>query len=82
MALFEAATVVRLGNGERTRFWHWWLDGTRVEDIAPNLKALVPARKAKERTVKEIVDRTSQRQHLRSSSFSGKSLAWFNFRGS
>jgi hypothetical protein len=53
MALFEAATVVRLGNGERTRFWHWWLDGTRVEDIAPNLKALVPARKAKERTVKE-----------------------------
>jgi hypothetical protein len=54
MALFEAATVVRLGNGERARFWQdRWLDGARVEDIAPNLSALVPARKAKVRTVKE-----------------------------
>jgi hypothetical protein len=54
MALFEAATVVRLGNGERARFWQdRWLDGARVEDIAPNLLALVPARKAKVRTVKE-----------------------------
>jgi hypothetical protein len=54
MALFEAATAVRLGNGERARFWQdRWLDGARVEDIAPNLSALVPAHKAKVRTVKE-----------------------------
>jgi hypothetical protein len=54
MALFEAATVVRLGKGERARFWQdQWLDGARVEEIAPNLTALVPARKAKVRTVKE-----------------------------
>jgi hypothetical protein len=49
MALFEAATVVRLGNGERDR----WLDGARVEEIAPNLTAFVLARKAMVRTVKE-----------------------------
>jgi hypothetical protein len=58
MALFEAATVVRLGNGERARFWQdRWLDDVRVEDIAPNLTALVPAHKAKVRTIKEGLSR-------------------------
>jgi hypothetical protein len=54
VALVEAATVVWLGNGERARFWQdRWLDNTRVEDIAPNLTALVLDRKAKVHTVKE-----------------------------
>jgi hypothetical protein len=44
--------MVHLGNGERARFWHdRWLDGLKVEDVAPNLVALVPAHKFKERTI-------------------------------
>jgi hypothetical protein len=54
MALFEVATSVRLGNSKRARFWQdRWLDGARVEDVAPNLTALVPPRKVKVRSVKE-----------------------------
>jgi mannosylglycoprotein endo-beta-mannosidase len=54
VALFDAAMVVQLGNGEKARFWcDRWLDGAKVEDIAPNLTAAVPARKVKVRTVKE-----------------------------
>jgi hypothetical protein len=54
VAIFEAAAVVDLGNGERARFWRdRWLDGARLEDIAPNLTAMIPAHKAKVRTVKE-----------------------------
>jgi hypothetical protein len=54
LALFEAATTVRLGNGERARFWlDRWLDGARVEDVAPNLAAMIPPRIAKARSVKE-----------------------------
>jgi hypothetical protein len=54
VALFEAATTVRLGNSERARFWQdRWLDSAREEDVAPNLSALVPPRKAKARSVKE-----------------------------
>jgi hypothetical protein len=54
MAIFEAATMVQLGNGERACFWHdRWLDGLKVADIALNLLALVLARKVKERTVRE-----------------------------
>jgi hypothetical protein len=56
MALFEAASVLQLGNGERARFWQdRWLDGAQVVDIAPNLAALVPARKVKVRMVKEAL---------------------------
>jgi hypothetical protein len=52
VAIFEAVTVVHLGNGERVVFWHdRWLDGLKVEDIAPNLVALFTARKVKERKV-------------------------------
>jgi hypothetical protein len=46
--------MVQLGNVERARFWHdRWLDSLKVEDIAPNLLALVPARKVMERTVND-----------------------------
>jgi hypothetical protein len=46
--------VVQLGNGEKVRFWcDHWLDGAKVEDIAPNLTAAVLAHKVKVRTVKE-----------------------------
>jgi hypothetical protein len=53
VALFDAAMVVQLGDGERARFWHdRWLDDAKVEDITLNVAALVPAHKAKVRTVK------------------------------
>jgi hypothetical protein len=54
MALFDAVIVVQLGDGEKARFWcDRWLDGAKVEDIAPKLIVLVPASKVKVRTVKE-----------------------------
>jgi hypothetical protein len=54
VALFEAATLVDLGNGERAKFWQdRWLDGSKVADIAPNLAALVPPPQSKVRTVKD-----------------------------
>ncbi|KAM0905144.1 hypothetical protein ACQ4PT_017577 [Festuca glaucescens] len=47
-ALFESATAVVVGNGERALFWKdRWLQGARVADHAPNLVAMVSARKAK-----------------------------------
>jgi hypothetical protein len=53
VALFDAATMVQLWDGERARFWHdRWLDEAKVEDITPNLAALVPIHKAKVRMVK------------------------------
>jgi hypothetical protein len=54
LALFDAVTLVQLGDGERVKFWRdRWLDGAKVENIAPNLAALVSVRVAKTRTVKE-----------------------------
>jgi hypothetical protein len=54
LALFDAATLVQLGDGECAKFWRdRWLDGAKVEDIAPNLAALVLVRVTKTRTVKE-----------------------------
>jgi hypothetical protein len=48
MALFDAATMVQLGDGERVKFWcDRWLDDAKVEDINPNLFASVPAHKIK-----------------------------------
>jgi mannosylglycoprotein endo-beta-mannosidase len=53
-ALFESATVVILGDGERALFWKdRWLNGVRVADLASNLLALVASRKVSTRTVKE-----------------------------
>jgi hypothetical protein len=54
VVIFDAATMVELDNGERALFWRdRWLDGLKVEDIALNLLALVPARKVVGRTVSE-----------------------------
>jgi hypothetical protein len=59
MALFKAATIVHIGDGERAKFWQdRWLDGTRVEDIAPNLAAKVAPHVAKIPTVKEALSGT------------------------
>jgi hypothetical protein len=51
MALFEAATVVLLGDGKMARFWRGrWLDGTKVENIAR------AAHLVKVQTVKDGID--------------------------
>jgi hypothetical protein len=48
MAIFEAATCVVLGDGERASFWKY-----RVVDIAPNVVKLVSVRSVNSRLVKE-----------------------------
>jgi hypothetical protein len=54
VALFEVATVVDLGNGERAKFWRdRWLDSSKVADIAPNLASLVPPLMSKACTIKD-----------------------------
>jgi hypothetical protein len=36
IALFEAATMVQLGNNEKARFWRdWWLNSMKVETLPP-----------------------------------------------
>jgi hypothetical protein len=52
--MFEAATYFTIGNGERARFWtDRWLDGSGIMNLAPNLVAKVPARRANSRSVKD-----------------------------
>jgi hypothetical protein len=54
MAIFEAATCVVLGAGERARFWKdRWLDGMRVVNITPNMVKIVSVRSENSRSVKE-----------------------------
>lgn len=46
LALFQAATVFTLGNGESTFFWtDRWLNGSSIEDLAPTVFAAVCARR-------------------------------------
>jgi hypothetical protein len=38
LALFQASTYIRVGNGKKAMFWHnKWLQGSAPKDIAPNL---------------------------------------------
>jgi hypothetical protein len=61
--------MVHLGNGERARFWRSrWLDGTRKEDIAPNLTAMVLTGAA------NVCSVTAVRQHSWYSSSYGRCL--------
>jgi hypothetical protein len=48
VAVFQAATVFTLGNGESTFFWtDRWLNGGSIEFIAPAIFAAVSYRKRK-----------------------------------
>lgn len=52
--LIQAATRTLIGNGSSTRFWEdRWIQGARVEDIAPNLYAKVPQSTRSTRTVSQ-----------------------------
>lgn len=48
LAIFQAATVFNLGNGESTHFWtDRWLNGASIEELAPTVFTTVSARKRK-----------------------------------
>lgn len=54
LALFHAATKVKLGDGTRALFWEdWWLEEGRIPDVAPNLIKFVNKRAIKAHTVQE-----------------------------
>jgi hypothetical protein len=49
--LFNASTVIHVGNGNKTRFWHHsWLDGEAPKNLAPHLFQLV---RRKNKTVQQ-----------------------------
>jgi hypothetical protein len=56
---FAASTTMVVGNGESTLFWEdRWLDGMSIEEMAPEVYALVLNHSRKARTVREaLVDR-------------------------
>jgi hypothetical protein len=44
-AFYKASTFTVIGNGQRTRFWEdRWIMGESVQDLAPCLYSIVPAR--------------------------------------
>ena len=50
------AVITEVGNGSNTLFWKdKWLDGKRIQDIAPLVFALVPKRRSSRRTVLEAL---------------------------
>ena len=53
--LISVAVITEVGNGSNTLFWEdKWLDGKRIQDIAPLVYALVPKRSSR-RTVLEAL---------------------------
>jgi hypothetical protein len=51
------AIISEIGDGTNTLFWKdKWLAGKSIQDLAPNLYALVPKRKASRRTVVTALD--------------------------
>ena len=61
--LFNASTIVTIGNGHKSQFWHnSWLDGEASRNLAPHLFALV---KRKNRTVKQELSNNAWIKALR-----------------
>uniref|UniRef100_A0ACD5ZV37 Uncharacterized protein n=1 Tax=Avena sativa TaxID=4498 RepID=A0ACD5ZV37_AVESA len=56
MQVFEASTLMTVGDGATTLFWtDRWLDGKAIEGWAPALFSLIPKRARKRRTVREAL---------------------------
>jgi hypothetical protein len=54
--IFDISTFMVLGDGSSTLFWEdRWLDGRFLQDIAPDLLALIPRLPRKRRTVREAL---------------------------
>ena len=61
--LFNASTIVTVGDGKKTQFWHHsWLDGEAPKNLAPHLFELV---KRKNRTVQQELNNNSWIRLLR-----------------
>lgn len=57
LALFQAATICTLGNGESTFFWtDRWLNGYCIEHLAPTVFVAVSARKKKTVVAEALID--------------------------
>jgi len=53
---FSMAVCTVVGNGSRTLFWmDRWIHGQKIEDLAPQLFALVPKRRANKHIVLEVL---------------------------
>jgi hypothetical protein len=54
--LLSLAIITEVGDGANTLFWRdKWLAGRSIQDLAPNLYALVPKRRASRRTVMDAL---------------------------
>jgi mannosylglycoprotein endo-beta-mannosidase len=54
--LISMAVISEVGNGSSTLFWEdRWLQGRRIQEIAPLVYGLVPKRRSKRRTVAEAL---------------------------
>jgi hypothetical protein len=63
--LFKMAMASEIGDGTETLFWKdRWLNGQRLEDLAPHVSRLVPKRIANRRTVADALDNTRWAQDL------------------
>lgn len=64
LAVFQAATIISLGNGESTYFWtDRWLNGSSLQQLAPAVFAIVPVRKRRA-TVAEALPNDRWTSHL------------------
>uniref|UniRef100_A0A8R7V414 Reverse transcriptase zinc-binding domain-containing protein n=1 Tax=Triticum urartu TaxID=4572 RepID=A0A8R7V414_TRIUA len=55
LSIYKAATKCNLGNGEVALFWtDWWLEEGRIQDLMPNLFAVIK-RRARKQTVRQAV---------------------------
>jgi hypothetical protein len=64
LALFQAATVVTLGNGESTFFWtEKWIGGSSFATLAPNVFAAMRARRRMD-TVAEALPGSACVRHI------------------
>lgn len=65
IAVFRAATRTVIGDGRSALFWEdRWLDGYRVQELAPSLYEDVPGRFRKMRTVHDAVSRNAWARDL------------------
>lgn len=52
--IYQAATHATVGNGDNTLFWEdRWLQGNRIQDLAPNIYDVVAPRTRSSRTVRQ-----------------------------
>jgi hypothetical protein len=62
---FQSSTITVLGDGAKFRFWvNAWLDGQRLDQLAPNLVAAVPSRCQTRRTLASALENNNWMQDI------------------